>query len=181
MSVLSYIKKEDFWCHKGRNSWNFKKRRSQGLKKATPELNFSISDLALSWNNYSRDPEVLIRHLLYSLCSVDRRLERAHFKYHECRCDQQVWGFCWLTIDILLFAISVLAAKRQIYLFFITLNIYSAHQAYRIHFDIILCIYYNIFIHHDGHLNCLKTFTIMDNPIMDIVVHISLCTRVRVS
>lgn len=95
--------------------------------------------------------------------------------------DQQVWGFCWLTIDILLFAISVLAAKRQIYLFFITLNIYSAHQAYRIHFDIILCIYYNIFIHHDGHLNCLKTFTIMDNPIMDIVVHISLCTRVRVS
>lgn len=143
---LVVLRKRTFGVIRDVMSWNFKKRRSQGLKKATQELNFSVSDLALSWNNYSRDPEVLITHLLYSLCSVDRRLERAHFKYHECRCDQQVWGFFWLTIDILLFAISVLAAKRQIYLFFITLNIYSAQQAYRIHFDIILCIYYNIFI-----------------------------------
>lgn len=36
-------------------------------------------------------------------------------------------------------------------------------------------------INHGRHLNCLKTFTIIDNLIMDIAVYISLCTCIRVN
>lgn len=114
--------------------------------------------------------------ICFILCDMlTGALGRAHFKYHKCRCDQQVGGFYWLTIDALLFAFLVLSAKRQIYLFFMTINIYSVHWAYKIPF----ISYYEctIFIHcTDKHLNCFKTFTIIHNLIMDTFL-LSPCTH----
>lgn len=101
LSMLNCIKKENIWWHKGYIELEFEKQWSQGLKKAMQELNSFISNHASSYNIHTRGPEVLAWHLLYSLWHVERCPWKSTFQISQCRCDQQVWRFYWLTIVLI--------------------------------------------------------------------------------
>lgn len=119
-------------------------------------------------------------HLLYSFWHVDRCPWKSTLQIPQVQMWSASLRVYWLTIDAL-FAISVVATRRQFYVFFLTPNIHSADWTYRILLYTILWMYHNIFIYHDGHLHCFKKCYYIDNLIMDIVTRISLCTCIRVS